>query len=89
LTKRTQAYQVRDKETGRVFARYTVSVPEDWDDDMCLFCVNESSWCSSNMLEEPERVEVLNRQLWESHVAEHLGDDCLCGYVDFELFLQS
>ena len=47
-----------------------LDVPEDWDEDMCNFHKNESSWCASNILSTLERMK------------DKMG--CLCEATEFK-----
>lgn len=45
-----------------------MSVPEHWDQDMCNFHKNESSWCADNILPTLERLS---------------EQSCLCDFAEF------
>lgn len=47
-------------------------VPDDWDDDMVLFHVNESSFCTNNLLRD-------------KMAQSDAGGDCACFPHDVEL----
>lgn len=47
-----------------------MSFPDDWDDDMIRFHLNESSWCADNIIDELEK-----------YSEEH---GCICGVCKFD-----
>src|SRR5580700_10927309 len=69
---------------------WTLTVPHEWDEDMCNSHKNESSWCSGNILHERERREIRwldGAEPWpvlEAHVAKVPKDMCnTCGHIRF------
>ena len=57
--------------TRTVVCEFTVtltrSVPEDWDQYMIEFHMNDSSWCASNLIHEMESLDM---------------ERCLCGNIE-------
>ena len=54
----------------RMTVEYVRTVPESWDNETVETVMNETSWCSSNALQELESLDE--------------RADCLCEYTQFE-----
>lgn len=74
---------------GNPIARFTDEEPSDWDVDMGEFHKNESSWCSGNVFDRPDQVEVLDRERWEGYVKKYARGECPCFEWCFRVYIQN
>ena len=63
--------QTRQTRAIKIEIHLPMSFPDDWDDDMIRFHLNESSWCADNIID-----------MLENYSGEH---GCICGICKFNL----
>lgn len=71
--------KVRKRVPVRMTLHMQVEVPEDWDDDMVEFWLNESSHCSNNEVRDLQK----QSDAWDSQPGPMGGTHCWCSRTDF------